>query len=142
MTTTSPFRPLRQERHRRAGRVLEVVLALTGAGAVVGGVLLVVQPDGSLLAADPAALRGTPFDSWRGPGLLLTTLVGVGYLGTAAVLHRRRRWARPLAVAAGLGLVAFEAAEFGWLGFQPLELVFVAVGALVAVLAIASEGSP
>jgi hypothetical protein len=141
MTTVSPHRPARRARHRPAEVLLETVLTLTGAGAVVGGLLLAVRPDGSLLAADPQVLRGTPFDSWRAPGLLLTTLVGAGFLGTAAVLHRGHRHARRLAIAAGLGLVAFEAAEFGWLGFQPLELVFAAVGGLVAVLATGSEGS-
>jgi hypothetical protein len=33
------------------------------------------------------------------------------------------------------GLVCFEAAELSWIGFQPLEAVFVAVGVIVVGLA-------
>jgi hypothetical protein len=38
-------------------------------------------------------------------------------------------------MAAGAGLVCFEAAELGWIGFQPLEAVFVAVGLSIIGLA-------
>ena len=99
------------------------------------------RPTGPTHPADQAVLRGTPFDSWRVPGLLLLTLVGIGFLGTAAVVHRGRPLARPLSIAAGGGLIAFEAAELGWLGFQPLELVFAVVGCVVVVLAVRSERS-
>ncbi len=36
---------------------------------------------------------------------------------------------------AGAGLIAFEAAELGWIGFQPLQALFALVGAGVIVLA-------
>jgi hypothetical protein len=36
---------------------------------------------------------------------------------------------------AGAGLVVFEAAELGWLGFQPLEAIFAVVGIAVVALA-------
>jgi peptidoglycan/LPS O-acetylase OafA/YrhL len=126
--------------HRRAGRRLRrrVLLGLelvTGATAVAGGVLLAVAPDGSLLRADPAALRGSPFSDWRPPGVLLATLVGGGYLLTAWRQRRDGRWARQLSMVAGAGLVTFEAFELAWIGFQPLEGVFAAVGAAVLLLA-------
>jgi hypothetical protein len=38
-------------------------------------------------------------------------------------------------MAAGAGLVCFEAAELAWIGFQPLEAVFAAVGVIVVGLA-------
>ena len=38
-------------------------------------------------------------------------------------------------MAAGAGLVCFEAAELAWLGFQPLEAVFAVVGVMVTGLA-------
>jgi hypothetical protein len=126
--------------HRQPGRRLRrrVLLGLevvTGATAVGGGVLLAVAPDGSLLRADPAALRGSPFFDWRPPGVLLATLVGGGYLLTAWWQRRDGRWARQLSMVAGAGLVAFEAFELAWIGFQPLEAVFAAVGASVLLLA-------
>jgi hypothetical protein len=107
----------------------------TGSAALVGGVLLVVRPDGSLLQADAAALEGSPFTDWRVPGVLLGTLVGGGFLLAGRWQWARKRLARRLSMLAGAGLVAFEAAEVVWLGFQPLEAVFAVVGLAVVVLA-------
>ena len=115
--------------------MLVTVELATGAAALGGGMLLVAAPGGSLLRADPAALAGTPFTDWRVPGLLLTVLVGGGYLLTGWREATNRRHARELSIFAGVGLVAFEAAEFGWIGFQPLEAVFALVGVTIVTLA-------
>lgn len=87
-----------------------------------------------LLRADPAVLAGTPFSDWRVPGLLLAVLVGGGYL-LAGVWQWGNRWhARELSIFAGTGLVAFEAAELAWLGFQPLEAICAGIGLAVIAL--------
>lgn len=112
-----------------------VVEVLTGTAALAGGIALLAAPDGSLLRADPQALAGSPFDDWRWPGLLLATLVGGGYLLTALLTARRWRYARRLTRFAGAGLVVFELAEVAWLGPQPLEFVFAAVGGYLFVAA-------
>ena len=54
----------------------------------------------------------------------------------------RPRHARGLWIAAGAGLVCFEAAELAWIGFQPLEAVFAAVGVIVLGLAWHMPGTP
>jgi hypothetical protein len=121
---------------RRPRRILVGLELVTGATALVGGVLLAIAPEGSLLAADPAVLAGSPFADYRWPGILLATLVGGGYLLTGWWQARSGVGARALSVVAGVGLVVFEAGELVWLGFQPLEAVFAVVGATVAVLAV------
>ena len=83
-------------------------------------------PDGSLLRADSSALAGSPFSDWRVPGVLLAGLVGGGFLLAGWWQWRGRRHARELSMAAGAGLVFFEAAELAWIGFQPLEALFAA----------------
>lgn len=120
---------------RRPRRVLVGLELGTGAAALVGGVLLVLAPDGSLLRADPSVLAGSPFPDYRWPGVLLAALVGGGYVLTGWWTWRSGSAARALSLFAGVGLVVFEAAELLWLGFQPLEAVFAVVGAIVAVLA-------
>jgi hypothetical protein len=123
---------------RRSGGTRRALVAqelVTGATGLAGGVLLAAAPDGSLLRADPATLAGTPFTDWRVPGVLLAGLVGGGFLLAGWWQWRGRRHARDLSMAAGLGLVCFEAAELGWLGFQPLEAVFAVVGVTVTGLA-------
>ena len=109
---------------------------------MAGGTLLTVRPDGSLLRADPGVLTGTPFSDWRVPGVLPATLVGGGFLLTGWWTWRNHRYGRELSLFAGIGLIAFETAEVAWLGFQPLEAVFVMVGVVTVALAwrMAGEG--
>jgi len=123
--------------HVRAVRrsALVTLELVTGAMGLAGGVLLTADPDGTLLRADPATLAGTPFTNWLVPGVLLAGLVGGGFL-LAGPWQWLGRWhARELSLAAGAGLVCFEAAELAWLGFQPLEAVFAVVGVVVIGLA-------
>lgn len=135
-TSGSPESSLRRTPIARARRSLIALAAVTSAAAVVGGLLLVAAPDGSLLAADPAALTGSPFTSWRAPGLRLLSLVGGGFALAAVAVLRRFRYAAELTTVAGAGLVAFEMSEWFWLGFQVLELIFLMVGLQVVRLAL------
>jgi hypothetical protein len=121
-----------RSRTRTGLLTLEVITSVT---ALAGGALLALFPDGTLLAADPAVLGGSPFEDWRIPGVSLGLLVGGGFALTAGAVWARTRWARPLSVAAGLGLVLFELVELAWLGFHPLQVVFGVVGVTVVVLA-------
>lgn len=107
----------------------------TGATAIIGGLLLASRPDGTLLHANRSALTTSPFDDWRVPGILLAILVGGGCMTAAECQRRNWHRERQFAMVAGTGLIAFELAELTWIGFQPLEAVFGAVGATVAVLA-------
>ena len=130
--------PVRSSVLRRPGVARRALVALelvTGVTGLVGGVLLAAAPDGSLLRADPATLAGSPFSDWRVPGVLLAGLVGGGFLLAGWWQWRGHRYARELSMAAGAGLVCFEAAELAWLGFQPLEAVFAVVGVTVVILA-------
>jgi hypothetical protein len=130
---------LRAPVHRRPRHVLATLELTTGAMAAIGGVLVAAAPDGSLLAADTSALAGSPFRDYLWPGILLATLVGGGYLLTGFWQWRGGRGARALSIVAGVGLVAFEASEVLWLGFQPLELVFGLVGIAVVTMAVSAR---
>jgi len=101
-----------------------------------------MRPDGSLMGLPAQVLVGSPFADWRLPGLLLGGLVGVGYLVAGAAEHRHHRRCRELSVLAGVGLVVFEAVEWRWIGFHPLQAVFMAVGAGVVLLALADGPFP
>lgn len=116
-------------------RLLVPLELVTGAVGLAGGLLLALVPDGSLLHSDPGVLAGTPFTNWRWPGVLLATLVGGGFLLAGSWQWRHGWHARELSIAAGVGLVLFEAVEFAWIGFQPLQALFTLVGFAIIVLA-------
>ena len=128
-------------RQIRAHRVLVAGELLTGGSALLCGGLLAARPDGSLLGLPTHVLAAGPFTDWRLPGLLLGGLVGVGYLGAGALERGRYRWSGHVSVLAGAGLIAFEAVEWKWLGFHPLQAVFMVVGAGVAGLALAGRAA-
>lgn len=119
-------------------RVALIVLELfTGVTGVIGGLLFVLQPDGSLLGADPTLLDGTPFVGWLVPGVLLLVVVGAGFLLTGAYQAARGPGCHFVSLVAGIGLVVFEIVEFTMIGFHPLQPLYLVVGVAVAVLALA-----
>jgi hypothetical protein len=142
--TLQPPRDARHDQHvftetattRRRRHVVVGLELFTGFAAMVGGLLLIIEPDGSLLQAEMSSLQGSPFENWRLPGVLLATLVGGGFLLAAACTHWDWRDARTLSIVAGLGLVMFEVVEMMWLGLQPLEFAFSGVGLALVVLSV------
>jgi hypothetical protein len=123
--------------NRARGVLVKVELA-TGGSALLCGSLLAFRPDGSLMGLPTRVLAGGPFADWRLPGLLLAGFVGVGYLAAGAWERQRCPHGRELSMVAGAGLVVFEAVEWRWLGFHPLQAVFMAVGAGVVGLAVSA----
>lgn len=103
--------------------------------------MLVARPDGTLLQAKLSALSGSPFEDWRVPGILLAVLVGGGFLSAAEWQRQRLPHARKLSILAGVCLVAFQLSELVLIGFQPLEMIFGAIGAAVSVLAARQQSS-
>jgi hypothetical protein len=78
---------------------LLIVLGYEGAGALIGGILLVAAPDGRLMDMPVDIMHGV-FGDFLIPGLILT---GLGILNTAAFITVLRR-TRTDWLLAGLGL--------------------------------------
>jgi len=92
----------------RLAVVLEVFL---GVGAVFGGGLLMLAPDGRLLGMTTTVLSGTPFRSFLVPGICLFVFVGIAPLLAAAITLRRQAIAPLAAVAVCLTLMIWIASE-------------------------------
>jgi hypothetical protein len=118
----------------RFARTLGATELLVAACAVVAGVLLLIRPDGSLLAADPEVLTTTPFDDWRIPGIVLAALVGGGFLIAGAAEWRAVRAASALSAAAGTGLVGFEIVQMALIGWHALQPIMMTVGVLMVLM--------
>ncbi|MBV8529437.1 MAG: hypothetical protein JOZ75_14095 [Candidatus Dormibacteraeota bacterium] len=115
--------------------------ASVGLAAVGGGVLLAAAPDGRLLAADLAVLKGTPFADYLVPGILLALLVGGGGLVAAALTGHKAPHAWLYGVLYATGVVAFEVVEYSLIGWQPLQAVIGALGLAILLLALTSRPS-
>lgn len=124
---------------RRSLRILLTLLtgfvALTAIG---GGVALLVGLEDNRFPLE--WLHGTPFPDYTIPALLLAVVVGGSALAACVLIIRRHRWALPVAATAGAILMGYITVEFLILqqsppGPTPIEYLYVALGAVIVVLA-------
>lgn len=62
-----------------------------GIGALYGGGLLIISPDGSMLSLPPEIIETTPFNNYLIPGIILFAGLGLLPLFTAAFLITKKR---------------------------------------------------
>jgi hypothetical protein len=119
----------------RLAIVLEILL---GIGAVGGGSLFILAPDGHLLGLPLKMLAGTPFHSFLVPGLLLFTFVGVAPIVAAAITARQLAIGPLAALVVGVTLMTWITVEMVlfagatsllWAFYLVLGTVIAAVGA-------------
>jgi hypothetical protein len=120
----------------RGRRALVAVDAFAAVTAVSGGIALAIGLEGDRFPT--AWLTGTPFRSYRVPGLMLAGLVGGSATGAAAATLRSPRTGGSASLLAGGVLMGWILGEIRLLK-QPVygtwtERLFFAVGLLMAVL--------
>jgi hypothetical protein len=126
----------RQPRRRiaKAAIALEVLLSV---GALGGGAALVLGPQGQIIPLPLSALRGSPFDSYLVPGLILFGVLGLGPLVAAALAWRGHRLAPLAAFGTGLALLTWLAVEIAIVGYSndpPLQPFYLLLGVTITVL--------
>jgi hypothetical protein len=111
---------------RRAGRVVEVIAAIVGVGALFGGWSLLLNAE--RLGAHQTWLEGSPFPNYVIPGLVLLVVIGGGMLATAAAATFRSHLAGAAAFAMGIVLVVWGAVETLTIGYRgPGQVVLLAL---------------
>ncbi len=75
--------------------VLITLQFLLGLGAAICGALLIIAPDGHLMQMPVTMLSHTPFATFRLPGILLFTFVGIYPLLVVYSLFARPAWSWP-----------------------------------------------
>lgn len=115
---------------------LEVLLAI---GALAGGAILFLSPDGSAFGMPLSLLEHAGFRSFRIPGLILLVVNGLFPLVSAVAILRRLPWAAHSVMAVGVLLV-------GWISIQvallqsfdaPLHGTYLLLGLVIAALGLA-----
>jgi len=111
--------------------LLEVVLALLGIQAFYGGIQLIRDAFG--LPDD--WIDALPFDSWVIPGILLMALIGVPAFGLLGMYVAGNRWADPLTMAFGIGVMAWILVQLFFIPFFFLQPLVFALGLLLTLVA-------
>jgi len=117
-----------------AGRICLGLLGFLGVGAIGGGIVLVMDPDGHAMQWDTSMLAGSPFSDFTIPGLILLGLFGIGSLAVAGLGLLHAHLAPFLAFAIGCGLMIWipvELAIIKELSF--LHPVMFATGLFIAI---------
>jgi hypothetical protein len=112
---------------------LEALLAI---GALAGGAMLFLQPDGSAFGLPVSILEHSGFESFRIPGFILFVVNGLFPLVSAMATLRRLPWASRSVMAVGVLLA-------GWIGVEvallrsfdvPLHGTYLLLGVVIAAL--------
>lgn len=111
---------------------LVILQLLVGLFAVAGGWFMLTGN----MELQQDWLQKTPFVDWTVPGIALLLLPGVGELIAASAVLLKWRYARPLAVISGLGLVAWILVQLLWMQvFHPVMHPLIGtIGVVIAVL--------
>ncbi len=126
---------------RRTVIARDTLIALLGFSAVsaVGGSVAMLATDG--MGMPRAMLRGSPFDSFVGPAVILFIVVGGTQLAAVIHLVARRRSALLWSAVAGFGLTIWIIVETVMIGgFSVLQAIYVAAGLLEIALVLALLG--
>jgi hypothetical protein len=120
-----------------AAATLEVSLSI---GALAGGAALVAGPRGEIMPLPLSALRGSPFDTYLVPGLVLFGVLGLGPLLAARLAWIRHPLAPLAALASGGALLIWVAVEIAIIGYSnepPLQAIYLVLGSAITLVAAA-----
>ena len=126
-------------RRPAAAWILLILLLVQGLGGVGGGLSLVLKPDGSVMGMPVSHLDGSPFSDYLIPGLILLLVLGVLPLVAAAGLWVRRSWAWYVSFAVGCGLMIWILVEITIIPYDPLQIVFGVIGALIVLVSLTAS---
>lgn len=146
MTSAEPSRQLALSPRARLAAVakaaigLEVILSV---GALAGGALLFISPDGSGLGMPLSMLQHSGFKSFRIPGLILFVVNGLFPLVSANATQRRLPWAAQSVMAVGVLLVGWITVQVALLRsfYAPLHGTYLLLGLVIAALGLLQHSS-
>jgi hypothetical protein len=109
---------------RRVLSGLDLFLGLT---AVAGGIGLMA----GWIAMPTRLLAGSPFSDYTVPGLLLMLVVGIAGLTASRLTYVRIQDGVLSSVVAAGAITVFEIVEWAIIGFNPLQVVYLVLGATI-----------
>lgn len=119
-----------------------LLLSLVSLGAVVGGIMLIVEPTGKTLDLSLNLLAESPFSDYLLPGIMLLAVFGVLGMGGAFLVFKNHRFAGLATILLGAALVIWISAEVYWFGWESWLLpVFMTVGVVEVILGVFIEAT-
>jgi hypothetical protein len=116
-------------------RLLFVLHAFVGIGAMAGGLAAITNPQEPLgISAD--ALKNSPFSNYLIPGIILFAIIGLGNVSAAVTILFKSRFQGYISSVFGWALVIWIVVQCIMLNMiAALHVIFFAIGLVEAVLA-------
>lgn len=115
-----------------ARTVLVILLLINGISAVVAGAMLAYTPDGTSLQMPLSWLDHSPFNSYRIPGLVLFSVIGLGSLVAAALVILRPMHSGRFPQVAGGALILWIVVQMIMLRtVLPIQITFLIIGIVI-----------
>ncbi len=120
-----------------------IIQFLVALGALIAGVLMMIDPSGAVFQFPPDTLKNTPFDTFLVPGIILFAINGVGQL-IAGILTIRRHPLSPLVGAIfGFGLMIWIFVQVNMIGGgYTVQYVYFFIGVVETALAFLLQKIP
>lgn len=118
-------------------KLLLILAAFVAFTAIPCGIMMMIQPDGSLLQLELQLIRQSVFHNYFVPGIALTFFVGGVNLVAVIQLFRKKQNGLAWAIAGGLMIVAFEIVQllviqtYSW-----LQTVYLVCGFFMVLIAL------
>jgi hypothetical protein len=114
--------------------ILQVFISL---GAIAGGLVLIISPDGSIMHLPAGLLKGTPFPNFLIPGLILFTINGLGHLMAGILCFMKSKFAGWSGIFFGFGLMIWIFIQVSLIGGgDPLQYTYFFLGLFETILGI------
>ncbi|HRE37405.1 MAG TPA: hypothetical protein PK092_03105 [Chitinophagaceae bacterium] len=121
--------------------LLFILLSFIAITATVSGILMISQPDGSILQLKPELLAGSPFSNYLVPGILLACVVGVVNLVAVFLNMMRHRQRYNAAIAGGAVIITWILVQVMMIGtIHWLHILYFSAGILVVLGAYQLKG--
>lgn len=121
---------------------LLILILFQGLSGIWGGIMLVLDPSGSLLQIPLHLLSDSPFQDYLIPGLILLLLLGIYPLVIVYALWNKLTWSVPGALLIGIMLVVWIVVQILMVGYQdnpPLQAIYGSIGVLIIITLNASS---
>lgn len=115
--------------------ILGILQIFISIGALGGGIVLIISPDGSIMQLPAGLLEGTPFPDFLIPGLILFIINGLGHLIAGILCFMKSKYAGWSGIFFGFGLMIWVFIQVNMIGGgDPLQYTYFFLGLIESLI--------
>ena len=119
-------------------RIISIILLVfTGISACFGGIVLVMDPTGSIIQMPVELLKHSPFTNFLIPGLILLIIIGIGSIVTTVFVISKNKYFPKIITASGSALMIWIITQIFMIqSLSYLHFVYGGIGLILLILGV------